>query len=73
MHINSSKQKQCILALLYQEEILQEKHTLFPNMQLGVFMVRVLGSKEILVRVPEISVRQNGEPYPNRNTQVTKI
>lgn len=36
-------------------------------------MVRVSELKEISVRVPEISGRQNGEPYPNRNFRVIEI
>ena len=36
-------------------------------------MVRVPEPKGISVRVPEISGRHNGEPYPNRNIWVPEI
>ena len=36
-------------------------------------MVRVPEPKGISVRVPEISGRHNGEPYPNQNIWVPEI
>ena len=48
------------------------KHNVVNSFQIfmppiGVFMVQVLEPKEILVWVPKILVRQNGELHPNRN------